>query len=190
MLSWFNIFSEVWFIYGLIKIAILRKFSTKWYITDFNSSVLPSLNNTHGAVSSIYLFVLETKFHVSIIALLVWYVSNCSSTCFIEFLENSSNSLSKSDILVGYEVISPPKYLFIIPIVLFKRFPKSLHKSKLNLSTNPSGVNVPSCPKDISLKIKYLKASSPYLSISGSGHITFPLDLDILPSFIIINPCA
>ena len=29
MLSWFNIFSEVWFIYGLIKIAILRKFSTK-----------------------------------------------------------------------------------------------------------------------------------------------------------------
>ena len=38
--------------------------------------------------------------------------------------------------------------------------------------------------------IKYLNASSPYRSIRGSGYITFPLDLDIFPSFIIINPCA
>ena len=62
-----------------------------------------------------------------------------------KWLKNVVEKLYKNGI---YTVLctpfSPLKYLFIMPIVLFKRFPKSLHKSKLNLSTNPSGVNVPS----------------------------------------------
>ena len=45
-----------------------------------------------------------------------------------------------------YSGTFPSKYLFTIPIVLFNKFPKSLHKSKLNLSTKSSGVNIPSCP--------------------------------------------
>ena len=60
----------------------------------------------------------------------------------------------------------------------------------MNLSTKPSGENTASCPYGNSLIKKYFVASNPYLSISISGYTTFPFDFDILPSFIIIKPCA
>ena len=98
--------------------------------------------------------------------------------------------MSKSVNFEGFVGISPLKYLLSIPIVLFNKFPKSLHKSELNLSTNPSGVNSPSCPPTNSFSKKYFVASNPYLFINVSGYITFPFDFDIFPSFIIIQPCA
>ena len=148
-------------IYGFINIAIFLKFSTKWYITDFSSSFLSSFAKIHGVVSSIYLFVLATKLHVSEIASLKCTVSNFSSIFDIVSSAKFSIVLSSSEIFSGYFSIFPSKYLFIIPIVLFSKFPKSLHKSELNLCTNSSGLNSPSCAYGIDFNKKYFVASSP-----------------------------
>ena len=86
-----------------------------------------------------------------------------------------------------YSGTCPPKYLFTIDTVLFNKLLKSLHKSKLYLSTKASGENSPSCDVGISLNKKYFVASNPYLFIKSSGYITFPLDLLIFPSFIVIQ---
>ena len=188
-----NIFLEVSFINGCNKTATILKFSTKWYITEANFSLSSSTSdfaNVQGAVSSIYLLLLEIIFQISPNALLTCILSMFSSNAFTFSITYFSNSSSCSFLTLVNFGTTPSKYLFIIPIVLFNKFPKSLHKSILYLSTNPSGVNTPSCPYCNSFSKKYFVASNPYLSLNNSGYTIFPLDLDIFPSFIIIQPCA
>ena len=67
-------------IIGSINIATILKFSTKWLITDSNFSLLSSFARTHGAVSSIYLFVLYNLEHClqSIyLSFLLFYLKDC-----------------------------------------------------------------------------------------------------------------
>ena len=101
--------------------------------------------NSHGRVSSIYLFVLEIIVHNSCKAFDIWYFSINSSTTFNLFAVNSSNSLSTSFNVPTYSGTLPSKYLLTIDTVLFTKFPKSLHNSELYLSTKSSGVYTPSC---------------------------------------------
>ena len=63
----------------------------------------------------------------------------------------SINSSSTASVTFGLLTI-PPKYLFDIAIVRFTKFPKTLAKSELILSTKRSQVMLPSLSYGISCK--------------------------------------
>jgi hypothetical protein len=85
--------------------------------------------------------------------------------CFIVFSKSASTSFTCPTSSGTF----PSKYLLTIETVLFKRFEKSFTKSKLYLSTKPSGVKIPSDETGICLIKKYFVASKPYLAINCSG---------------------
>ncbi len=83
----------------------------------------------------------------------------------------------------------PSLYFSIIDTVLLTRFPRSFARSEFILFNITSLVKTPSWPKVYSLSKKYLRASTPYLSISFTGSTMLPLDLDIFPPSNRIHPC-
>ena len=81
-----NIEFDVSSIKGFIKTATVRKFSTKWYITDASFSFSPSsFASTQGAVSSTYLLLLEIILNISSNALASSKLSIFSSNNLICF---------------------------------------------------------------------------------------------------------
>ena len=80
----------------------------------------------------------------------------------------SFNSWSTSSHTFLFSTI-PPKYLLDIAIVLLTKFPKTLARSLLILSTNKSHVILPSLSYGISCNTKYLTASTPKISTKSSA---------------------
>jgi len=85
---------------------------------------------------------------------------------------------------------TPSLYLVIIVTERLKRLPKSLARSLFILPSKAASEKSPSRPKGTSLKRKYLKASTPYFSITSTGSTTLPLDLLILAPSTVHQPWA
>ena len=144
-----NILTGLCVITGAIKIAIKRKLSAKLVITLDSSSLLPSLFNVQGVVSSIYLFAREMSFQTLSKAWEKWRASICFWYSAIVSLAVLIKSFANSSCSEATGATWPSWYWLIIETVLFNKLPKSLAKSKLTLSTKSSGVKIPSEPNGI-----------------------------------------
>ena len=124
--------------------------SVRLYITSLSLSFLASsFASTQGSVSSIYLLQRLNRLKISVMASATWSPSILDSTAAFVALTTetrSSSTLSLTPVLST----TPSKYLFVIDIVLFTRFPKTLARSELILSTTSSQVITPSFSKGIS----------------------------------------
>ena len=141
---WSNIFVAVEGVYGYNITAEKRIDSIKLYNTVAKRSFLvSSLANTHGIVSSIYLFVLLNKLKISSKAFDAFNSSILAIALPGIARAKSFNSWSTSSHTFLFSTI-PSKYLLDIAIVLLTKFPKTLARSLLILSTNKSHVILPS----------------------------------------------
>ena len=159
--------------------------STKLYKTVARRGLdASSFAKIHGVVSSIYLLQRLNRLKISVNAsatrsssILAVTTSTVPVTTFFRSSSTGSDTFSL--------VTTPSKYLLLMEIVRFTRFPRVFAKSELRRSVTNSQEITPSLSKGISWSRKYRTASTPKISVMSSAYNTFPFDLLILPS-----PCS
>ena len=117
---------------------------------SFFDSSFPS---THGVVSSIYLLQRLNRLKISVIASATRRSFIFSATAFAVFSTTAFRSASTSS-ATPVSVTVPPKYLFVMEIVRFTRFPSVLARSEFRRSTISSQEITPSFSNGISWSTK------------------------------------
>ena len=146
----FTIFSAVSGRKLCSKLAPTVMDSVRLYSTSARRSwSASSFASTHGVVSSMYLLQRRNRSNTAVIASATRSLSIFSCTLSLVPVTTAFKSSSTSSAAPVF-LTTPSKYLLLMEIVLFTRFPKILARSELNLSITSSHVMTPSFSNGIS----------------------------------------
>ena len=128
--------------------------STRLYRTSSRRSFFASsFASAHGIVSSMYLLQRLNRPKISVIASATRSSSILAATFAFVAVTTAFRSSSTSSAAPVF-VTTPPKYLLLMEMVRFTRFPRVLARSEFIRSTSSSQVITPSFSNGISCRTK------------------------------------